>query len=119
MAAVKPGTKWQRNRKPTKDEPADKNPGEGSYFIQPKLRSFMAIQANLLLFRLWIWDTETFQDSICDRNLFLNFRLLVNFCTTKNLSRLVTSQDIEDIRLECKDQTGRTTSFLLWDAHFM
>ncbi len=103
MAAVKPGTKRWRNGKPIKDKPADRNPGEGSYFIQPELGSFMAIPANSLLSRLWIWDTGTSWHSTCNRNLFLNFRLLINSCIVQGLGGAITPQDIGDIKLECKD----------------
>lgn len=33
MATTKPGTKQRQNRKPVKDEPADRNPNKSSYFI--------------------------------------------------------------------------------------
>ena len=119
IAAAKPGTKRRRNGKPVKDEQADNNPGEGSYFIQPELGSFMAIPANPLLSKLWIWDTGTSRHSTCDRKLFLNFRPLVNPFPIQGLGGAITPQGIGDIRLECKDQTGATTSLLLRDAHFM
>ena len=54
-----------------------------------------------------------------DQNLFLNFRSIANPRSIQGLGRPVTSQDIGDIKLECKDQTGAITSLLLRDAHFM
>lgn len=36
IAAAKSDTKQRRNKKPVKDDQADNNPDEGSYFIQPK-----------------------------------------------------------------------------------
>ena len=49
LAAVKLGTKQHKNGKLVKDKEANNNPGEGSYFIPPKLGLFMAISANPLL----------------------------------------------------------------------
>ncbi len=44
----------------------ESNSGEGSYFIQTEQGLFMAITANLTLFKLWIWDNGTVWDSTYD-----------------------------------------------------
>lgn len=79
----------------------------------------MAVLANLLLSKLWIWDTGTSRHSLYDWSLFLNYWPLVNLRLVQGLDRVIIPQSIGDIKLDCKDQTGLITSLLLQDTHFM
>lgn len=50
--SAKLAIKWQRNRKPVKDNSTNLDLGKGSYFIQLEFGSFIATLANLLLANL-------------------------------------------------------------------
>lgn len=73
----------------------------------------------LILSKIWIWDSGTSQHSSHDRSLFTNFEPLPNQSLVKGLEGEVTPLGIGSIRVPCKGKQGQLAYLDLDKVLFM